>query len=199
MPGFGPYATYPEALLAACPIILSKPHATAGRLGAQNFELRWRLSNEYCGWVYYTPDHQYELSMLTDQAVPDPANRWKNCKLPPFVSDPRYPADSLQYILAIHNHPFEDILSERDIRFIVEMGKLHGFESKTQATTTRLAIIAFFSRSDALESPPCDGFFEYIPFTGALAKWTRAGEKWRKEQLGSVKWINDDTYEIHWN
>lgn len=44
MPGFGPFDAYSDALIAACPLILSKPNATAGRLGSQDLSLRWRAS-----------------------------------------------------------------------------------------------------------------------------------------------------------
>ena len=37
MPGFGPFDSYSDALIAACPRILSKPHATAGRAQAQPY------------------------------------------------------------------------------------------------------------------------------------------------------------------
>ncbi|MBN1207763.1 MAG: hypothetical protein JXB05_23060 [Myxococcaceae bacterium] len=116
MPGFGPFDSYSDALLAACPVILSKPNATAGRPGGQDFQLRWRISSEYCAWLYYTPDHKYEMSMLTDQARPNLGDR-KTCNLPPFVDDPRYPPASLKYIFALHNHPFEDRLSDYDNGF----------------------------------------------------------------------------------
>ena len=83
MPGFGPFESYTQALMAACPLILSKPNATAGRAGSQDFQIRWRVSSEYCAWLYYTPEHQYEMTMLTDQAAPNLGDK-KTCFLPPF-------------------------------------------------------------------------------------------------------------------
>jgi hypothetical protein len=197
MPGFGPFTSYSDALMAACPVVLSKPNASAGRVDGQDFRLRWRTSSEYCAWVYYTPDHQYEMSMLTDQAVSDPLNRNKSCVLPPFVDDPRYPPGSLQYIFAVHNHPYEDILSAKDIRFIVSMAQTHGLAAKTQTGSVHLAIIAFFSRSGDSEHPACDGFFEYIPASGELTKWTPAHGKWDWTRIAIIEWINATDYEIH--
>jgi hypothetical protein len=197
MPGFGPFDSYSDALMAACPLILSKPNATAGRVGSQDFQLRWRGSSEYCAWLYYTPDHKYEMSMLTDQSTSDPLSRWKNCNLPPFVDDPRYPPGSLKYIFALHNHPFEDILSKKDIRFIVEMGQLHGFKVATKGRTVQLAVIAFFSRATDSESPTCDGFFQYVPASGALIKWTQTHSQWHKKRIGTVEWLNETDYDIH--
>lgn len=195
MPGFGPFDSYSDALLAACPLILSKPNATAGRVGSQDFQLRWRVSSEYCAWMYYTPDHKYEMSMLTDQSRPDPGNS-KTCVLPHFVDDPRYPPDSLKYIFALHNHPYEGRLSQYDIRGIVSMGKIHGFEADTNAGKVRLAVIAFFSKSGDPERPSCDGFFEFIPLTGELLKWVHSQGLWRMERIGMVKWIDETEYRV---
>jgi hypothetical protein len=105
MPDFGSFDSFSDALLAACPLILSKPNATAGRAGDQDFQLRWRIASEYCAWLYYTPEHKYEMSMLTDQHKLDVLYGKKSCVLPSYVEDPRYPPDSLKYIFALHNHP----------------------------------------------------------------------------------------------
>ena len=113
------------------------------------------------------------------------------------MDDPRYPQSSLKYIFALHNHPFEDNLSKKDIPFIVSMGKLHGFAVETKTTTVQLAVIAFFSRSDDLKSPTCDGFFEYIPTTGEVTKWTPTRGTWDWERVGSVEWLNDTDYVFH--
>lgn len=147
MPGFGSFDTYSDALLAACPLILSKPNATAGRINDQDFQLRWRISSEYCAWLYYTPDHKYEMSLLTDQARPDDLNSRKSCVLPSYVDDRRYPPGSLKYIFALHNHPYESSLSKDDIDTIISKGSLHGFESETKSGKIKLAVIAFFSNS----------------------------------------------------
>lgn len=186
MPGFGPFESYTQALMAACPLILSKPNATAGRVGSQDFQIRWRVSSEYCAWLYYTPVHQYEMTMLTDQAEPNLGDR-KMCFLPPLVDDPRYPPTSLKYIFALHNHPFQDRLSDNDINLIAQMGLLHGFENDTRDGKVRLAIIAFFSSSNDFESPTCDGFFEYVPATTEMVKWVHSQDDWRMEQVGLVK------------
>lgn len=80
MPGFGPFSNFSDALLAACPLILGKPHAMAGRPTDENFRLRWKLSQEYCAWLYYTPDDKYEMSMLVAETMqPDPYLRPTLC------------------------------------------------------------------------------------------------------------------------
>ncbi len=185
MPGFGPFDSYSDALMAACPLILSKPNATAGRVGSQDFQVRWRVSSEYCAWVYYTPDHKYEMSMLTDQAKPNLGDR-KTCFLPPFVDDPRYSLSSLKYIFAVHSHPFEDRLSNDDIELIVDLALIHGFESDTDKGKVRLATIAFFSNSNDFEHPSCDGFFEFIPMTREMLKWIHSPGGWHMERVGRV-------------
>jgi hypothetical protein len=193
MPGFGPFDSYSDALMAACPLILSKPNATAGRVGSQDFQLRWRVSSEYCAWLYYTPDHKYEMSMLTDQAKPNLGDR-KTCDLPPFVDDPRYPATSLKYIFALHNHPFEDRLSDKDIGFIANMGLIHGFETTTRDGNVRLAVIAFFSNSNDFEHPSCDGFFEFVPATAEMLKWTYSQGEWDMKRVGFVRQLPTGGY-----
>jgi hypothetical protein len=195
MPGFGPFDSYSDALIAACPLILSKPNATAGPGVALDERLRWRLSTEYCGWLYYTPDHKYEMSMLTDQSRMDAPNQRKSCELPPRVDDQRYSQGSLKYIFALHNHPFGSTLSDHDIRFIVSAGQEHGFEASTRTGKVRLAVIAFFSNSSQHGQPACDGFFQYIPLTGQILRWSNTGRGWSCEQTGAIVW--DDAVSFH--
>ncbi|ATB41698.1 hypothetical protein CYFUS_007168 [Cystobacter fuscus] len=196
MPGFGPFDSYSDALLAACPHILSKPNATAGRVQSQDFQLRWRVSREYCAWLYYTPDHKYEMSMLTDQSRLDGLDRKKSCVLPSHVDDQRYPPGSLKYVFALHNHPYAARLSDEDIRAIVAKGRTHGFEAETRDGKVRLAVIAFFSTSSDSEHPTCDGFFQYIPLTSQLLKWTQAEGQWRCQQTGTLRWLNETDFRI---
>jgi hypothetical protein len=196
MPGFGSFDSPSDALLAACQVILSKPNATAGRVGSQDFQLRWRISREYCAWLYYTPEHKYEMTMLTDQSRADDLNNRRSCVLPRLIDDKRYPPDSLKYIFALHNHPFEATLSDDDIRTIVSRGLEHGFEVDTKGGKIRLSIIAFFSRSNDFTRPTCDGFFQYIPITNQLLKWTRASDSWICEQIGTVKWSNETMFHV---
>ncbi|WP_342377727.1 hypothetical protein NVS55_00415 [Myxococcus stipitatus] len=185
-PLLGPFNSPSSALLAACRKILRKPHANAGRHDRQDFDVRWRVSSEYCAWLYYTPDQNYVVSKLTDQSKVDPLHRSKSCLLPSVVDDPRYPPDSIKYIYALHNHPYGSELTENDIHFIVSEGVAHGFESETKDGRLRLSIVAFFSRDVA--EPSCDGFHQYIPLTGQLLQWTRDGKRWQCEQTGRVQW-----------
>jgi hypothetical protein len=201
MPGFGSFDSYSDALLAACPHILSKPNATAGRVQDQDFRLRWRISREYCAWLYYTPEHKYEMSMLTDQSRSDDLDKKKSCVLPPLVDDQRYPRGSLKYVFALHNHPYEAELSKYDIEDIVRKGELHGFafeaiNAKNKKEQVQLAVIAFFSNSSDLKNPTCDGFFQYIPLAGQLRKWTRLQDTWLCQQTGTVRWLNADDFRV---
>ncbi|MCE9668531.1 hypothetical protein LY474_11980 [Myxococcus stipitatus] len=189
-PMMGPFDSPSTALLAACGKILTKPHANAGGRDHQDFGVRWRVSSEYCAWMYYTPDQHYVVSKLTDQSRVDPLQRSKSCLLPSVVDDRRYPPDAIRYIYALHNHPYGSRLTENDIQFIVSEGKAHGFEHETKDGRQRLSIVAFFSRN--VSEPSCDGFHQYIPLTGQLLKWTRTGASWRCEQTGSVIWEAGD-------
>ncbi|AFE03368.1 hypothetical protein COCOR_00255 [Corallococcus coralloides DSM 2259] len=197
MPGFGPFDTFSDALMAACPVILSQPHATAGRKGAQDFNVRWRISKEYCAWLYYTPVGKYEMSMLTDQSAQDDLDRRRSCLLPETVDDARFSPGSLKYVFALHNHPYEGHLSDGDLRMIVSMGRVHGWVMELGGRKVPLSIVAFFSNSDDLDHPSCDGFFQYIPVTGELKKWTgEARGGWRQEVLGTVTWQDETHYRI---
>jgi hypothetical protein len=196
-PMLGSFDSYTEALFAACRKIFTKPHSSAGRSPPatalreeqEAFRLHRRVANEYCAWMYYTPDNKYEISLLTDQADPDPTGEDKRCTLPSFVEDRRYPAESIQYIVVIHNHTFDNRPSDRDIRFIVDQGQLHGFEPKSKDGNPRLSVVAFFSNTH--EDPTCDGFYEYTPYIGKILKWTRDGRKWSCAQTHIVKWPSD--------
>ncbi len=45
-------------------------------------------------------------------------------------------AESLGYVFVLHNHPYENILSDFDIRFIVSMAAEHGVVVKTHTPAT---------------------------------------------------------------
>ncbi|HYO64819.1 MAG TPA: hypothetical protein VEU33_01945 [Archangium sp.] len=190
MKNFGPFESYADALLAACPLILSKPNATVGHLQDLNPELARRTATEYCAWLYYTPEHQYEMSMLTDLSRPDDvvAGR-KSCVLPTFVSDPRYEQAELKYIFALHNHPFGSIISELDMHFIEEMASTHEWLIKTKNNgEILLSIIAFFSRSKDPTLPNCDGFYQYIPAVRSMVLWTQTHGRWKQEVIAPAIW-----------
>jgi len=153
------------------------------------------LSEEYCAWLYYTPDHKYEMSMLAAGAVQDDPGK-RVCDLPPIVNDDRYPPTSLGYVFVLHNHPYENVLTDFDIRFIVDMATLHGIAIKTQTGAVPISIVAFYSNSDALDNPTCDGFFQYIPGTGELVKWVNSRGTWKGEITGRIVWTDTTTYRI---
>lgn len=193
MPGFGPFSNYSDALLAACPFILDKPNATAGKPDDPNFRLRWQLSTEYCAWLYHTPAGNYEMSMLA-QSVAQDNPRKRRCDLPETIDDPRYPSDSLGYLFVLHNHPFMDSLTEEDIRFIVSLGRIHGFEFKTSEHTIPISIVAFYSSS--LEHPShCGGFYQYAPLSGHIFKWVITAQGgWERQAIATVTWTSPESY-----
>ena len=197
MRGFGPFDSFADALKAACPLILSKPHANVGHLKASDPRLAFRVSTEYCAWLYYTPDHRYEMSMLTDQsATDDLLTGRRSCVLPAFVDDPRYSPGELKYIFALHNHPFGGPPSPGDLLFSDEMANLHAWAIETKNSKILLSIIAFFSNSADPERPSCDGFFQYVPATREMLKWTHTQGIWTREELGTVTWLNEKTYRL---
>ena len=189
MPNFGPFDDYFQALLAACPFILTKPHAYAGRPSDPQFNLNFRLATEYCAWIYHTPDGKFEMSLLTTDPVQGgPSTR--TCRLPADVDDPRYPPNSLDYVFAIHSHPYMDQPRNDDIGFIVEMGRRHGFSMKDGSREIPISVVAFFSNSADIDRPSCDGFFLYSPSKGKISKWTPTDGKWKPRPFATVKWTS---------
>jgi hypothetical protein len=182
MTNFGPFDSYADALKAACPLILSKPNATVGYLTDSNPDLARRTATEYCAWLYYTPEHQYEMSMLTDQSSPDDLVTGKrSCLLPTFVNDSRYASGDLKYIFALHNHPFGSKISPQDTRFVEQMASVHEWLIKTKNNgEIMLSIIAFFSKSKDPAAPTCDGFYQYTPATRTMVRWTQAQGRWKQ-------------------
>ncbi|HEX8441621.1 hypothetical protein [Archangium sp.] len=194
---FGSFDSFSDALQAACPLLLSKPNATVAHLQQRDPELALRVSTEYCAWLYYTPEHKYELSMLTD--VPEPGSALKgeaSCLLPTNVDDPRYTPSSIKYIFLLHNHPFTSELSGKDIHLAAAMANAHGLEAEVGNRKIPLAVIAFFSNSKDAQHPTCDGFYQYIPATRELLKWLNEEGDWRKEKAGMVRWINATEFVI---
>lgn len=190
MKNFGPFDSYTDAILAACPLILSKPNATVGYLQDLNPELAKRVASEYCAWLYYTPEHTYEMSMLADSSTPDDiTTSKKTCRLPTFVDDSRYASDALKHIFALHNHPFGSIISQEDAQFIEEVASIHEWSIKTKNNgEILLSIIAFFSKSKDPAAPTCDGFYQYTPATRSLVMWTQKQGKWKLEVIDPDTW-----------
>jgi hypothetical protein len=135
------------------------------------------------------------MSMLAAAAVQNDPNK-SVCDLPSIVDDPRYAPESLGYVFVLHNHPYENLLSRFDIHFIVKMAAEHSVVVKTRAGEVPISIIAFFSNSDALEHPRCDGFFQYIPGTGELLRWSHSEGNWTHRITGRVVWTDATTYRI---
>ena len=194
---FGPFNSFSDALKAACPLILSKPNATVVHLQESDPKLALRVATEYCAWLYYTPEHKYELSMLTDVAAPGSALQGEaSCLLPPNVDDPRYAPSSIKYIFLLHNHPFSSKISRLDINFAIAMANAHTPTVEAGNRTIPLSVVAFFSNSKDNQNPTCDGFYQYTPATRELLKWTNTEGEWKREKIGMVNWISDTDFTI---
>ncbi|MFL5350511.1 MAG: hypothetical protein ACJ8AT_37550 [Hyalangium sp.] len=201
---FGPFDSFADALEAACPRILTKPNATMLHLlgnnsnpDRQDLKTALRFATEYCDWLYYTPDHKYKLSMISNLEEPgDDLNMTATCKLPPSVDDPAYSPNSIKYIFYLHNHPFAGELSDRDINLAVEMANAHELVVDTKNQKVPFAVIAFFSNARDGEKPTCDGFYQYIPATRELLRWTQSEGHWKGTKTGIVIWESPTQFTI---
>jgi hypothetical protein len=195
-PNFGPFDTRWDALLAACPLILSQPNATAGRMGDTSYDVRWRTSNEYCAWLYYTPDDKYEMSLLVESTEPAFSNRERRCKAPAFVHDKRYPQSSLKHLYFLHNHSAVPTnLSDYDIAAVVRIAQIHGSFVETREGKIPVSIIAFISNSYVPQPSSCDGFYEYSHGSAEVTRWIPGSHgQWQKTKAGTVTWHNETKF-----
>ncbi|MBN9688473.1 MULTISPECIES: hypothetical protein [unclassified Corallococcus] len=196
MPGTPLFNTAWDALLAACPLILSQRNATAGNAGAANFDVRWRMSKEYCAWLYYVPDDRYALSKLVESSDATRSQFEQGCRAPAFVQDPRYPPDSLKYLYFLHNHPATPTnLSERDLAALAKMARIHGGYVETKAGRLPIGIVAFFSEGSSGNPTGCDGFYEYTYGSAEVVRWTPDDEgRWRRTRAGTVTWDSETEF-----
>ncbi|WP_157231867.1 hypothetical protein [Hyalangium minutum] len=202
-PMLGPFDSYTTALETACEHFLKKPHSSAGRKPPSTalreeqvaFELRWRVSKEYCAWMYYTPDGKYKISKLTDVTKSNAFGKKVNCLIPSKVEDRDYPSDSIKYVFLLHSHPYDTPISEDDILFLEREGERHGFDPETQdRKKLRISIVAFFSHDDG--APACDGFYIYSAQTTRIFKWTRTQGHLACEQTHVVDWRDYDNFDL---
>lgn len=183
---FGPFDSRWDALIAACPLILSMPGGHAGRQDSMGFDVRWRVSREYCSWLYYTPDEKYEMSMLVEGPEAPPYDQSKrSCVMPMVVADKRYAPESLKYVYFLHGHPeFPTGLSEKDMAAIALIRKVHGEYVETREGRVPVGFIAFFAKSYEPVQVKCDGFFEYSMGSNEVLKWTRdKQDRWHREEV----------------
>lgn len=160
MPGAGPFPSIGEALVAACKIIVRQPNAIIPvRPGDQNFDTYWRISREYCAWLYSGRDDEVEMSWLASNPVQvDPRER--TCDLPSFVEDHRYEPSSLAYLTVAHNHLYDENLSQKDLRFLVNMARIHGPRATFRGRPAWISTVAFFGREKHGDAE-CAGFYFY--------------------------------------
>jgi hypothetical protein len=70
------------------------------------------------------------------------------------------------------------------MRFIEAMASIHEWVITTRNHgQVLLSIVAFFSRSKDAGAPTCDGFYQYIPATRSMVRWTRMQGKWKQEVI----------------
>jgi hypothetical protein len=113
------------------------------------------------------------------------------------VEDPRYPSSSIAYLVILHSHPFDDELSKKDLRFLVQMAQLHGFTPMVKGQKVSISIVAFFGQERDGKGT-CEGFYQYLPARGSeLIKVTAtASGQWSKTLMGRVRWISGEDYVI---
>lgn len=190
MPHFGPFATVNDAIGAACPFILSQPGAIIPvRKDDESFDEYWRTAQEYCAWIYGVESKAVEMSLLAVSASQSNPNE-RYCDLPPYVADDRYPADSISYLVVVHNHPYDEKLSNKELRFLVEMANLHGYTAPLNGRNLSISIVAYVGQERA-GKVTCTGYYRYFPArNGDLVKValdSRSGE-WKEARLGRIRW-----------
>lgn len=191
----GPFPTYFDAMVHACPRLMSLPGAFKRKVSLKRFgdlyvQYARDDSTEYCAWIYYTPEGTYEISLIATPEEQGGGNS-RQCTLPRRVIDPRYahksayPDARIKYAIAIHSHPSPRIFSQEDIIYIVEMER-YLRETLHDNGEFRLGIVAFFSREDR-DEPSCDGFFFYNTSARTIQMWT-AGEDggWQSQIVATV-------------
>jgi hypothetical protein len=149
-------------------------------------------STEYCAWIYYTPQNNYDLSLIATPDSQSEADR-RFCNLPRRVIDARYvdgtgyPDARIQYAIAIHTHPSPRIFTQEDIIYIVEMEQ-YLRETLHDNGQIRLGMAAFFSREDR-DEPSCDGFFFYRTSARTIQMWTKnENGAWQSRDVATVSY-----------
>lgn len=162
MPGFGPFTSVSEAILAACPVIMRQPDALIPVPNThQNFSVYWRTASEYCAWLYSVDDAHVDMSLLATSPIQgDPSRR--RCDLPAHVADRRHPEAAVAYLVMLHNHPGGESISLPDLYAIAGMARTHGPTTQFQRQEVSISIAAFFGR-EREGKPECAGFYHYVP------------------------------------
>jgi hypothetical protein len=196
LPQAGSFKTPLDALLYACPRLLSLPDAQSTprtevtRQGNVYIERSWDNSTEYCAWIYATPEGQYEISWIATNELQS-RDYLKKCDLPFRVADPRYADDpeypdrKIIYVLAIHNHSVPSVLTSGDIAYITNVDR-YIKESLHDNGQADLGIVAFFT-PDGHDKASCGGFFQYTLSTNVIQKWTANEDgEWRPSTVATV-------------
>jgi hypothetical protein len=192
----GSFPTYFEALVHACPRLMSLPGASKRkvdlkRLGDVYVQYSQDESTEYCAWIYYTPAGLYETSLIATPEAQNSSSGNRFCTLPRrvidarYVDDPRYPDKHIKYVFAIHSHPSPRIFTKEDIIYLVETER-YIQETLHDNGEIRLGMAAFFSRGER-DEPACDGFFQFSTTSRKVQMWTIDEEgKWQSHDVATV-------------
>ncbi|HYH98981.1 MAG TPA: hypothetical protein VD972_23710 [Hyalangium sp.] len=196
----GPFLTYFDALVHACPRLMSLPGASKQkvelkRLGDFYVQYSRDDSTEYCAWIYYTPKSEYEISLIATPEIQREGDR-RFCSLPRriidtrFVDEPGYPDKRIKYAIAIHSHPSPRIFTQEDIIYLVETEQ-YIQETLHDNGQIRLGMAAFFSREDR-DEPSCDGFFQYSTSARTIQMWTMTKNgDWQSRDAATVDYLRN--------
>lgn len=198
MPGVGPFHSLEEALVGACQTIVRQPNAVIPvRPDHQNFKLYWKLSAEYCAWLYSGKENEIEMTWLVNDPVQaDPTRR--TCPLPPFVEDDRYEPSTLAYLIVLHNHVYDENLSTDDLVDLVRKAQIHGTSVVLGGKLTWISAVAFLGR-ETDGTVECAGFYYYsFERDNEIRKLVRAENGvWIPKVVARVEWLLDGTVKIH--
>lgn len=80
---------------------------------------------------------------------------------------------------------------------IINLAKVHEWVVETRDGRIPIAIVAFFSNSSSSQgAPACDGFYQYVPETRALLRFSRVDGEWIRKKLGKVTWLSSTAYRL---
>ncbi len=191
MPDFGPFTRVSDAILTACPVIMSQPDALIPvPADHQNFSVYWRTAEEYCAWLYSIDDAHVEMSLLATSPVQgDPSRR--RCDLPAYVSDSRHPQSAVAYLVMLHNHPGGDSISLPALYAIAGMARTHGPTTQFQGKEVSISIAAFLGRARD-GKPECAGFYHYVPArSDEILRYTVDENGLTRKAVARVGWSDD--------
>ncbi len=196
LPDFGPFTGIPEALVAACPVLIRQPHAHIPvSKDHQHFSVYWRTASEYCAWLYSVDDEHVEMSLMATSPIQDDPSR-RRCDLPAHVSDRRQPQAAVTNLVMMHNHPAGSGFSLTDLDAIAGMARIHGATTRFQGKLISISIAVFFGR-ERDGTPECAGFLLYAPArSDEIMRYTVEHGLVRGQPIARVVWPVEGTPQI---